>query len=176
MNQLDYVIFGIFAVCVAYGMYRGLVSETATLATVLLGCLLASRLYAAAGRLFFSPFITDDALCKILGAVMIFFAAGFIVRAVGDLAGRLIESLHLGWINHAAGIITGCVKAVVVSCLLVCLLNVFPSANRAMLEQSQLAPAVFTAAQKLRDLAEDILAGESETQIRQAKRIRRVEV
>lgn len=105
MNWLDVLILVLIGIATFSGLRTGLIKAVFTLAGVIIGIILAGRLYVPlSGQL---TFISQDSIARIVAFVIIL---GIVMVIAGVLASVLkwIASLvMLGWVNRLGGAIAG---------------------------------------------------------------------
>lgn len=93
-------------VSLIYGLYKGLISQLASLGGIVLG-IVACRFFAPdAGRLVMQTFpgtFASETSANIAGAVILFLLVFFTVGAFASLARKLTHTLLLGWLDHLLG-------------------------------------------------------------------------
>jgi membrane protein required for colicin V production len=141
MHWIDLAIVGVIAWSAFSAFRRGLIREVISLASVLLGGVVAGHLYGRlAGNI---DFMVKDPQTRNLVAFVAIYA-GFIV--LGQIAATLARAasrlLFLGPIDHFGGALFGLVQGVVLVGFLLFAVTTFPAARglSAALDQSALAP------------------------------------
>ena len=105
MNWLDVLILVIIGFATVSGLRTGLIKAVFTLAGVIIGIILAGRLYVPFSEQL--TFIPQDNIARIVGFIIIL---GVVLVVAGVLASVLkwIASLvMLGWVNRLGGAIIG---------------------------------------------------------------------
>lgn len=125
MNWLDYLLAALLAAFVTQGLLRGFARLAIGLAAALAGLLLAIWFYGIAAALF-SPYVKTQQLANLLGFLTIFGLVQLVGALISWLAGKLVKSAGLGWLNRLLGAGFGVVKAAVVGVILVLALTAFP--------------------------------------------------
>lgn len=153
MNWLDYFLAALLAAFVAQGLLRGFTRLAIGLAATLAGLLLAIWFYGIAAALF-SPYVKSQQVANLLGFLTIFGLVQLVGALISWLAGKLVKSAGLGWLNRLLGAAFGVVKAAVIGVIFVLALTAFPvKPVPDSVSQSRLAPYFIEASHVLVYLA-----------------------
>jgi len=112
MTGLDYAILGVTAVSVAWGIWRGFVRETISLAGWVIAFLAANLLAGPAGELL--PESIARAEVRVLIAfVAIFVVALTLTSIAGILLSKLLKAAGLAGLDRTLGGLFGLVRALI---------------------------------------------------------------
>ncbi|MBU0728286.1 MAG: CvpA family protein [Proteobacteria bacterium] len=120
MNTFDLIVFSIFILFIAWGAWKGFISQTASILALVLG-------YAAVGYFYGSsthieiPFLKPQ-IGFIVSYCLIFLVVYFAVIFLGKLLKKVVSFALLGWADRGLGSLFGFIKAFIVVNLLFMLL------------------------------------------------------
>jgi membrane protein required for colicin V production len=136
LNWLDILLLVILAVTIIIGAFRGFVRQIIGLFAVIMGLVLAIKYYPYGSDVF--TFMRNDVLAQLLGFFLVFAAvlcAGWVINILLAKAVRgPFKSL-----NRLLGAGFGLIKGMIICCVVVFGLLIFP-VNAKALEESQLTP------------------------------------
>ena len=105
MNELDIILIVILFIPTFIGLRKGLIKTVLSFAGLLVGVVLAGRLYEPVSRIF--GFLNNDNAAKIIAFVLILalvmVAAFFLAR----LLKSVVKMVMLGWVDNVGGAIFG---------------------------------------------------------------------
>lgn len=105
MNELDIILIVILFIPTFIGLRKGLIKTVLSFAGLLVGVVLAGRLYEPVSRIF--GFLNNDNAAKIIAFVLILalmmVAAFFLAR----LLKSVIKVVMLGWVDNVGGAVLG---------------------------------------------------------------------
>ncbi len=105
MNWLDIVILIGLVVPAFTGLRRGLIKSVLSLAGLIIGVILAGRLYGPVSKIL--TFISSEDMANIVAFILILVA----VMAIAIVLARLLKSaakiVMLGWVDHVGGAVFG---------------------------------------------------------------------
>jgi membrane protein required for colicin V production len=140
MTVLDYFVAIVVIASVALGASRGIIKGILSVASAIVGLVLAAQLYALAAHLF-APFTTSARAANLLGFVTVFVA----VMVGGSVLARWlrggIKRARLGWLDHALGAAFGLLRGWLVCSVIYLALTAFPVKLEAV-ERATFAPAL----------------------------------
>lgn len=106
MSAIDIAILVVLGASLIYGLYKGIISQLASLGGIILG-IVACRVFASdMGPLVMQTFpntFTNETTAAIAGNVLLFLLVFFTVGAFASLARKLTHTLLLGWLDHLLG-------------------------------------------------------------------------
>ncbi len=141
-NWLDYILAAIVVASVITAMMKGFVQELISLASVLIGLVVAAIGYSRAA-LWFDDLTKSHEIALGLGFLVLFLGTLLVGALVGVVARKLIKTAGIQWFDRFLGGLFGLVRGVLVDAILLMALLAFaikPDAVR----QSALAPNVTT--------------------------------
>ncbi|MBZ5669355.1 MAG: CvpA family protein [Acidobacteriia bacterium] len=141
-NWLDWILAAIIVVSVVTAMRKGFVQELISLASVVVGLIVAAIGYPRAS-LWFEDLTKSHEIALGLGFLVLFLGTLLVGAIIGVLARKLIETAGIQWFDRFLGGIFGLVRGVLVDAILLLVMVAFtlkPDAVR----QSALAPYVTT--------------------------------
>ena len=103
MNGLDYVILAIIALCALSGLSRGALRMATSILALAFGIYAASVYYAQAAALANQYLKTNLAVSDVIGYVALFLIVYIAIEYAGNRLIRLIQIIHLNWIDRLAG-------------------------------------------------------------------------
>jgi membrane protein required for colicin V production len=113
LNWLDAVLLFIFLVALVGGAKNGLVKTVISLAALIVGVVLAVRFYPEFGS-WLQKVITSQTASRAVAFIIILFGVVVIGSLASVVAGRLLSSTGLGWIDKVGGAVMGLVIAAIV--------------------------------------------------------------
>ncbi len=137
LNVLDWIIIIILLFFLIKSIIRGATREIFSLLALFLAGFYSCKYYIEA-----SPYL--DTLLKqkwaqnIVAFIVLFLGVYLLVNLTGWLVYKLLKSIHLSFLDRAAGAVVGTAKAYVLSCFLIFFISIFPESNR-LLKNSALA-------------------------------------
>lgn len=138
MNLLDFVFLLVLFVSLAMAAWKGFAKVLVSLAALVVGLVLAARLYGRAGSMLFS-WVHEPVLRVVLG----FLAVFFLVLALGALVAfaldRILKWSQLRWVDRILGALFGLLRGWCICTVIVVAMVAF-SWKVALVERSELAP------------------------------------
>ena len=113
MTWLDYAVFGVSAVSVLWGAWRGLVREVISLAGWVIA-FLAANLFAAPLSAALPGSVRGPELRVLVAFVVIFFASLLLTSLAALLLSKLVKAAGLGGVDRVLGAVFGLGRAAVV--------------------------------------------------------------
>lgn len=105
MNWLDMVILVVLVLLTFGGLKQGIIKAVLSLAGLVLGITLASRLYPTiAPKL---TFISQPSLANIAAFVIILVAILIVASVLGFILTKVASAILLGWLNRLGGAVFG---------------------------------------------------------------------
>lgn len=116
MEIIDWIIMGAFVVGAILGFSKGALRQIATLIGLVAGLLLARTLYAAVGERVAIELGTTATMAQIIAFFLIWLLVPIALLWVASVLSRVLDIVHLGFVNRLAGAVVGMVKyAILVS-------------------------------------------------------------
>jgi membrane protein required for colicin V production len=141
-NWLDWILAAIIVVSVVTAMRKGFVQELISLASVVVGLIVAAIGYPRAS-LWFEDLTKSHEIALGLGFLVLFLGTLLVGAIVGMVARKLIETAGIQWFDRFLGGIFGLVRGVLVDAILLMGMVAF-TLKPDSVRQSALAPYVTT--------------------------------
>ncbi|MBE0479397.1 MAG: CvpA family protein [Dehalococcoidia bacterium] len=106
MSWVDIAIIIVLFIPIFFGFRRGFLGSVAPLAGILVGVILAGRLYGSMANLL-SNWIQNSTHANILGYVIILALAVLAAVSIAALMRRFLDLVFLGWIDRTGGLLFG---------------------------------------------------------------------
>jgi membrane protein required for colicin V production len=143
-NWLDWTLAGIVAASTIAAMLKGFIRELISLASVVVGLVVAALGYSRAA-LWFEDLTSSHEVALGLGFLTLFLATLVLGALVTYCVRRLIQAADLAWFDRFLGGIFGLVRGVLIDSVLLLILVAFAIKPEAV-RGSTLAPYVTTGA------------------------------
>jgi membrane protein required for colicin V production len=141
-NWLDWTFAVIVGVSVIAAVIKGFVRELISLASLVVGLVVAALGYPRAA-LWFEDLTRSHEIALGLGFLVLFLGTLLLGSLLSLLARKLIKTAGIQWVDRFLGAVFGLVRGVLVDCVLLLVLLAFAIKPGAV-EQSSLAPYVTT--------------------------------
>lgn len=141
-NWLDWILAATIVVSVVTAMRKGFVQELISLASVVVGLIVAAIGYPRAS-LWFEDLTKSHEIALGLGFLVLFLGTLLVGAIIGVLARKLIETAGIQWFDRFLGGIFGLVRGVLVDAILLMGMVAF-TLKPDSVRQSALAPYVTT--------------------------------
>jgi membrane protein required for colicin V production len=139
-NWLDWVFAAIVALSVMAAIAKGFVRELISLASLVIGLVVAAIGYPRAA-LWFEDLTKSHEIALGLGFLVLFLGVMLVGTLVSLLARKLIKAAGIQWFDRFLGAVFGVVRGVLVDCILLLVLLAFAIKPGAV-QQSTLAPYI----------------------------------
>ncbi len=146
MTVFDYVVIGIVAVSLLFGLWRGVVGELVALAAWVVGFMGALEFGSEIGQTVFSG-ITDPALRTLAGCALIFVGVLVAMALIGMVVRSMVKALGLSLSDRLLGMFFGLARGVLVVLLLVAAGGMTSAPQQPWWKGAVLAPPLETAVQ-----------------------------
>jgi membrane protein required for colicin V production len=113
MTWVDYAVFGVAAVSILWGAWRGVVREIISLAGWVIA-FLAANLFAGPVSAHMPAALQSPQLRVLAAFVAIFVAALIVTTLIGILLSKLVKAVGLGGLDRALGALFGLGRAALV--------------------------------------------------------------
>jgi membrane protein required for colicin V production len=143
-NWLDWTFAAIVAVSVIAAIMKGFVRELISLASLVIGLVVAALAYPRAA-LWFEDLTKSHEVALGLGFLVLFLGVLLLGSLLSLLARKLIKTAGIQWFDRFLGAVFGLVRGALVDCILLLVLLAFAIKPGAV-QQSSLAPYVTTGA------------------------------
>jgi len=149
MNQVDLAIVVVTALGAIYGLLRGVLRMTTSIVALAAGLYVAENYYTQVAGIAEHRFDLGPTAAAAVGYVVMFALSFVIVGAIGEVFGRLVRIVRLGWVDSIGGAAVGvAVSGALVGLFLMFLTAILP-VDAEVLRQSQLAPVMLRYAEIL---------------------------
>jgi membrane protein required for colicin V production len=148
MNILDIFILCTMVFFLVQGIFRGFLREIASLAGVVAGILLGSRLQPQTTALL-KAHLADFHHLPVVSFVLIFALVLIVSNTLGYTLSRLFKKVFLGWLDRGLGAGLALAKGVILVYLIIALLTFFLPARAPLVAHSRLAPWVMVSYQSI---------------------------
>lgn len=115
MQTIDIIISVLVVWGVVKGFTRGLISEVAQLAALVLGCIFATRFSFYLSDFLIETFILSDKIVPIISFILIFIGVLLGVIFLAKALTNLTKAIALGWLNRSGGMIFGGLKFLLIA-------------------------------------------------------------
>jgi membrane protein required for colicin V production len=161
-NWLDWVLAAVVLISVITAIFKGLVAELISLASVVVGVAVAVLNYGRVAP-WFEDLTRSHAIALGLSFLLLFFGTLAIGALVSVLARKLIHTAELEWVDRFLGGIFGLVRGVLVDCILLLVLMAFTIKGNAV-QKSMLVPYITSGSRVIavfmpREVKRDFQAG-----------------
>jgi membrane protein required for colicin V production len=142
MNFLDWILMIVIGASSIYGLAKGFVRAVVSILAVIIGLILASRLYSGVSPFLLKFGLGDPVLIKVFSFLTLF---GLIFIAVILIAKKIHMFVHVnfsGSLNRVAGLGVGLAKGIIISSCTILILTVALSEKNPVLRQSKFTPHI----------------------------------
>jgi membrane protein required for colicin V production len=105
MNWLDIAVLVFLVVITFVGLKIGLIKAALSLAGIVVGVILAGRLYAPLAKIL--TFIPQENIAKVVAFAIILIVVIIIASILAALLKWIAKAVLLGWVNHLGGAVVG---------------------------------------------------------------------
>ena len=144
MTGFDYVVIGIVALSLLFGLWRGVVGEIIALVAWVLAIFTAVEFGALVGTSVFAG-MSDPALRTLAGCVVIFIGVLVVMALFRMLVKSMVKALGLSVSDRILGMLFGLVRGVLVCMVLVGLGGMTSAPTQTWWRQAMLAAPLETA-------------------------------
>lgn len=113
MTTIDIILLIVIGASLVIGLYKGIISQIASLGGVVLGIIACRLLAETAGGWLMSWWpdtFTNVTIANIAGGIIVYLAVYIGVGAFASLLRRLTDTLMAGWVDHLLGGLFGVFK------------------------------------------------------------------
>ncbi len=139
MTYFDYVVIGIVAVSLLFGLWRGVVGEVVALIAWVVGVIAAVEHGSAAGGMLFTG-IADPAIRALAGCAVVFVGVLLAMSLIRLAVRSMVKALGLTVTDRILGMLFGLARGALVVVLLVGLGGMTSAPAQAWWRQATLAP------------------------------------
>jgi membrane protein required for colicin V production len=137
VNALDFVLIAIFFLSTFMSARKGFSREIIGLVAAVLGLLLASQFYRAAGAPL-RPYLSGDSLAWMAGFLIVFFGVLIAGALISGLVSRLLHTIGLSFVDRLLGAAFGFLRGGLISIGIILAMVAFTSGQAVV--HSQMAP------------------------------------
>ena len=83
---------------------------------------------------FGEAYIQNDNLLLIISFLCIFFLVVIVINLIANFLTKFFDLLLLGWLNRLVGSLLGCIKGILIICIIIFILQIAPESIRDKLE------------------------------------------
>jgi membrane protein required for colicin V production len=145
LTLLDYLVIGVTALSLVFGLVKGFVRSILGLAVAIAGLLAAANFYTAVAPVA-RPYVETDLMAKLTAFLLIFLIIVFAGIAAGRVFRKALEKTHLSWVDHLMGGAFGFLRGWLVCSVIYVALTAFPE-HLSMVQRATLAPYLLKGAQ-----------------------------
>ena len=119
MNWLDVLIILPLLFGIVRGLMRGFVSEIIAIVVVIFGVLCARFWAPTFSSWLLTQFAWPKGVCDVVAYALLFLAVAIILSICARLLNKLLQAIHLGWINRLFGGLCGFIKYAIIVLIVV---------------------------------------------------------
>lgn len=157
MTFFDYVVIGIVALSLVFGLWRGVIGELVALAAWGVGLFAAIHFGDALGNMIFTG-VSDPSLRLLAGCVAVFIGVLILAALIRMLLQSVIKALGLTLSDRLLGMAFGLARGVLVAMILVALGGMTSAPKQIWWREATLSPPLETAVMVVRPWLPDDLA------------------
>lgn len=157
MATFDYVVIGIVAVSLLWGLWRGVVSELLALAAWGIGIFAGIEYGAAAGLALYAG-VTDPAMRMLAGCATVFVGVLLAMALIGLAVRSMVKALGLSLSDRLLGALFGLARGLLMVLLLVGAAGMTSAPQQTWWQSAMLAAPLETAVLGLKPMLPDDLA------------------
>lgn len=125
MNVLDFIIGVILILFALAGLRKGVIIEVFYLASFIIG-IYGAMLFSDLVAVWLSEWLKASTdILIIIAFILTFIAFLILIRWIGRMISRLIEAIHLGFIDKLGGLVFGILKGALILSVFIMLMNIF---------------------------------------------------
>ncbi len=147
LTLLDWMILVLLVVSIVSSFLKGFARETISLASIVVGLLLASWFCPVFGH-FFGSFVKTQDIASLLGFATIFFGCILLGVLISLIVNRLLETVHLKWFDRLLGAAFGLIRGWLIGAVLFLMLTAFPVQLESV-KNAKLSPYLLAGARAL---------------------------
>ena len=156
MSFLDWIFIIIIGASSIYGLLKGFIRAVVSIFAIVIGLILASRIYYEVNP-FFKKFSLSDPVWQPLSFATFFGLIFIAITVIGRKIHKFVQTISLGSLNRVAGLGVGFAKGVIISSSIILILAVALSEKNPILQQSKLTPHIIHISEILISFAPDDL-------------------
>jgi len=141
MSFLDGIFIIIIGASSIYGFMRGFIRAAVSFLAIIIGLILATRIYYEVSPLL-RNFGLSDPVCQPLSFAIFFVLIFISITVIGRRIHKFVQANFLGSFNRVAGLGVGFAKGIIISSSIILILAVALSEKNPILQQSKLTPHI----------------------------------
>ena len=110
MNIIDIILLILLAVALIAGFRKGFVKQVISLAVLIVGAWLSTRLATEVSQWLGALLKYEGAMLNIVSFILIFLAVAILLNLIGKLIEKILKITMLGWLNRLLGMIVSVFK------------------------------------------------------------------
>ncbi|TSA25700.1 CvpA family protein [bacterium] len=126
MDIINIIALGIILIFGGFGFISGFIKGSARLIGWIIALILAIKLGPTSSVFFQNSFHFSVKTSNILGGVLFFLVVMVIIAVIVKILKRMVEVLHLSFLDRLLGFILGCFQAMIVIFLLSLFVQILP--------------------------------------------------
>ncbi|MBQ9462773.1 MAG: CvpA family protein [Bacteroidales bacterium] len=103
MQVFDIVLLALFVPAIIHGVVKGLITQVVSLASVIVGAIVAGRFAPDLKELAMLQFNSDERVTYIICFILIFLICALVMALIGHFVTKLFKIATLGWLNRLLG-------------------------------------------------------------------------
>ncbi len=149
MNTLDYVIIVVIALGALHGLRRGAIRMITTAVALVAALNFAALYYARAGDLAGAQLGVSQNAGAVIGWIAVFLLVFIAIGIVGGAVARVINFVHLGFLDRIGGAVLGAGIATLLMGLAITLMSTIAPDNTPLIRDSRLASPLMAYCEKI---------------------------
>lgn len=110
MTELDWIILIVVGLGAILGFMKGLIKQLASIVGLIAGLLIARAMFVAVGEKLAAELDTSLTFAQVLAFILIWIIVPVLFLLLGNVLTRVIEVVHLGFVNRMLGAGVGALK------------------------------------------------------------------
>ena len=110
MTELDWIILIVVGLGAILGFMKGLIKQLASIVGLIAGLLIARAMFVAVGEKLAAELDTSLTFAQVLAFILIWIIVPVLFLLMGNVLTRVIEVVHLGFVNRMLGAGVGALK------------------------------------------------------------------
>ena len=147
LTLLDWVVLLVLVASIISSLLKGFAREAISLASVIVGLLLASWFYPFLGP-FFSTYVKTRDIASLLGFTTIFFGCIVSGILISYFANRILRAANLQWFDRLLGVAFGLIRGWLIGAGLFLMLTAFPVKLQSV-KEAKLSPYLLAGARAM---------------------------
>ena len=133
----DIIISSIILFFTINGFRHGFIYEISKITSMFFGFMFAQKFHLELVPLG-EAYIQNYNLLLIVSYLSIFIIVVVIINLIANFLTKFFDLLLLGWLNKLIGSLLGCIKGVLITCIIIFILQIAPESIRAKLERDSI--------------------------------------